>query len=163
MIISELSAIEQVKMIAPIENTIKELEGEYKKSVITVNGEELHLANFTKDGQPVLTVNKNKEVDPRVLKYRMSTLEQNNKKLRVIKDAVYSRLFANLFFAYRLSLLLAIVLGILAITLLIVFFVVLKYPISPLFISLAILFGINGLLALALRFVSMLILKKPRF
>lgn len=162
-IIIELAAIEQEKLISPVENSIKTLEGEYNKFVLTVNGEELHLANFSKDGEPLITTNQKKEVDPRVLKYRMSTLDTNNKKLRIIKDPVYSRVFTRLYFTYRLSMSLIISLTAVFLTFFILFFVFLKYPFSPVFITFAILFGVNAVLSLALRFVTMMILKKPRF
>ena len=162
IIISELISIDQDKLISPINNSIKDLEGVYKKSVITVKGEELHLANFSKDGEPLITTNKKKEVDPRVLKYRMSTLDPNNKKLRLISDSVFSKRLSRLYFAYRLSLLLTIIFGVLAITSFVTFFITMKYAFSVVFIILAILLGVTSLLMLAFRFVSRMILKKPR-
>ena len=162
MIISELSAIDQDNLIMPIENSIKTLEGEYKKSVVVVNGDELHLESFSKDGEPIIVTGKKKKVDPRVQKYRLASLHPENKKLRLIKDSVYTRRFANYYFTYRLSFILAISLAAVALVSFITFFIVLKYPISPLFITLAILFGVNAIVAVILRFIMMMILKKPR-
>ena len=161
-IIAEFSAIDQEKMCAAINKTIKTLEGEYNKSVYVVNGEELHLSNFTKEGEPLITAGKKKEMDPRLEKYRMSTLDPANKKLKVIKDSVFSQTPSRLYFTYHLAIILVIVMGALALTSFITFFITINYWFSGFFMAFFIIFGLLTGACAILRLITSLILKKPR-
>ena len=164
LIVSELSGINEEKHAAFVSDFIKKLEAEYNKSVLTVNGEELHLANFTKDKQPLITSSMSKKsVDEKVKRYRPGTLDPNNKKLRYLKDGVFSKNRHYVYTAFKYSLSLLIITGIVAISSLVVFFILHSYWFRVFFMVAFIVFIVMTGALIALRFIFQMILKKPRF
>ena len=164
LIISELSGINEEKRASAVSASIKVLESEYGKSVVTVNGEEHHFTSFTKDKEPLIsTSTTKKKVDERVKRYRPSTLDPNAKKMRYIKDNVFSRSCHYMFLIFNISLVLFIVLAALALSFLITYFILLSYWFRVFFMVFFIIFLVTSLILLGMRFIFQMILKKPRF
>ena len=163
LIINELSNVEEEKWASQTAESIKILEAEYNKPVVAVNGDELHLVNFTKEKEPLIATGpKKKKVDEKVKKYRMASLTPD-KKLRYIDDIVFSKVPHRIFVMMNISPLVAAASGTIGIALLVLFFVFINNWFAPFLIVNAILFIIVALVFVGLRFIFQLVLKKPRF
>ena len=166
LIVAELSSVNEEKHAAFVSDFIKKLESEYNKSVVTVKGEEMHLTSFTKEREPLISsyVSK-KKVDEKVKRYRPSTLEQGNKKMRYIKDDVFSKSRHYMFVIFNISLILFIVFATLAVLFLIAYFIFLSqsYWFRGFFMAAFIVFLIATGVLIGLRFIFQMVLKKPHF
>ncbi len=161
-IAAELSSINDAAGASDVFNNIKEMELEYNKTIFTVDGNDHYFANFTKAGEPLLT-NGSKHIDTKMGKFRLSTLDKNNKKLNVLKERVFTKAFPRMYHAEQRCVPAAITAGVLSIGLLVTFFIMMGQPIASLFLTLFIVLFVLSLSLVAMKFILISILKKPRF
>ena len=138
------------------------MELEYNRDTYTVDGHDHYFANFTKYGEPLITDGR-KTIDTKLSKFRMATLDKNNKKLIVLKDRVFTRRFIHVYITQEISIPVAILHGLASIGFLIAFIILNGQTIAPLFLTLFIVFMVVGVSIVVLRFILNSILKKPRF
>lgn len=161
LIVSELSAINEEKLASDVSDRIKVLEMQYNDIIFTVDGQDHTLVNFTKNGEPLIT-NGRRRIDTKLSRYRMSTLDQNNKKLNIIPDRVFTKVYINMFKAYKVSLPLAIINALIGLTLLVFYFILIKYACAPYVLGVTIFFLVLSLTFVAINPLFFSILKKPR-
>ena len=162
LIVSELMVIGVSANLAIISDETKALEKEYNLTCYTVDGQDHSLAHFAKNGDPII-VNGVKQVETNLHRYRMSTLDPNNKKkLNVIPERVFPILYARLFRTYEVSLGLSIVNLAIAITLLVFYIILHSWPCGPYILMLTIVFAVVGLSFLSMRILFGIMLKKQR-
>ena len=86
LIMSELMVIGVSANLSIITDETKALEKQYNATCFTVDGQDHSLAHFAKNGEPII-VNGVKQEETHLSRYRMSTLDVNNKKkLNVIPE-----------------------------------------------------------------------------
>ena len=162
LIVSELTAIGEQKLSSDVNDSIKTLENEYNNIIVTVDGWDHFLANFSKTGDPLIT-NGRRKIDTKLSRYRMSTLDVNNKQLNVIDDEAFSKLFRRMYRTYKPSLPLGCLTLLVSLTLLVFYFIFRTRDCAPYILSLVILFGIFTAGFALLRILFGVLLKKPRF
>lgn len=162
LIVSELMVIGVSANLSIISYETKDLEKEYNLTCFTVDGQDHSLAHFAKNGDPII-VNGVKQVETNLHRYRMSTLDENNKKkLNVIPERVFPIIYARLFRTYEMSLGLAIANVAIAITLFIFYIALRGRACEPYILALAIIFAVIGLSFLTMRILFGITLKKQR-
>ena len=162
LIVSELSEIGEQKLSSDVNDSIKTLENEYNNIIVTVDGWDHFLANFSKNGDPLIT-NGRRKIDTKLSRYRMSTLDVNNKQLNVIDDEAFSKTFRRMHRAYISSLPIALLTIVTSLTLLVFYFVFRTRECAPYILSLVILFAVIAVGFIFIRVLYGLLLKKPRF
>ena len=140
---------------------IKKLELAYNEVIYTVDGIDHSFTNFTKAGDPLISQGR-KRIDTKLSKFRMSTLDKNDKKLIYIKDTVFSTTFIRIYHLYDKAYVFSIINGAIGIGCMAAWLSLLKMKIAPLFLALFIFFTVLGLSFIALRIIFGYILKKPR-
>ena len=158
---SEISHTSDKKGAEKVFTEIKNFELLYNEVVFTANGVDHTFTNFTKTGEPLITEGR-KKVDTKLQKYRLSTLNKNDKKLIYIKDSVFSHAYIGLYRIYENSYIYSIINAVIAIGLLITWIVLINKPIALLFLILWIVFLFFAVSFLALRIIIGSVLKKPR-
>ncbi len=162
LIVSELMVIGVSANLSIISDETKDLEKEYNLTCYTVDGQDHSLAHFAKNGDPII-VNGVKQVETNLHRYRMSTLDENNKKkLNIIPERVFPIIYARLFRTYEMSLGLAIANVAIAITLFIFYIALRGRACEPYILALAIIFAVIGLSFLIMRILFGITLKKQR-
>ena len=162
-IVNELSLIDEEKMVEIVSNSIKNLEESYKTSVFTADGKEQKLVNFGKSGEPLIVNGYQRKDVTKIQRYRMSTLDPNNKKATYIKDIVFSRTYIKMFNAMQSSIALIIVSALIALVALIIYFVFIKNAHVLVALIIAIIFGIIGVSFVIMRLILSSLLKKKRY
>ena len=163
LILTELMVIGVSSTVSIINEETKLLEKEYNTACFTVDGQEHSLAHFGKNGEPII-VNGVKQIDTKLNRYRMSTLDENNKKkLNVIPERVFPIVYHRMFRGFEISIPLAVANFAIGLTLLIFYFILIKLACAPYILTLVILFMILGLSGVAVRIVLGIALKKTRF
>ncbi len=163
LIVNELSLINEEKMVEIVSNSIKNLEEIFKKSVFTADGKEQKLVNFGKSGEPLIVNGYQRKDTTKIQRYRMSTLDPNNKKATFIKDVVFSRTYIKLFNAMQASIALIIVSAVIALVALIIYLVFIKNPFILVALILAIVFGVLGVSFVIMRLILSYVLTKKRY
>lgn len=158
---SEISHTSDKKGAEKVFTEIKNFELLYNEVAFTANGVDHTFTNFTKTGEPLITEGR-KKVDTKLQKYRLSTLNKNDKKLIYIKDTVFSHAYIGLYRIYENSYIYSIINAVIAIGLLITWIVLINKPIALLFLVLWIVFLFFAVSFLALRIIIGSVLKKPR-
>ena len=161
LIVYELAAINELKLSGDVNDSIKTLENEYNNIIVTVDGWDHFLANFSKSGDPLIT-NGRRKIDTKLSRYRMSTLDVNNKQLNIIDDSAFSKTFRQMYRTFKPALPLAVIIGSVSLVLLVFYFIFIKLDCAPYILSLVILFGIIAIGFIVLRVLFGLLLKKPR-
>ena len=162
LIVSELAAINEQKLSSDVNDSIKVLENEYNNIIVTVDGWDHFLANFSKTGDPLIT-NGRRKIDTKLSRYRMSTLDESNKQLNIIEDEAFSKIFRRMHRAYKPAIPLACITGLTSATLLVFYFIFRKLDCAPYILSLVIFFGIIAISFVVMRVLFGLVLKKPKF
>lgn len=162
LLAEELSVEEVEKQSSFVNDSIKELENVFQASFFTVDGQEHRLVNFAKSGDPLIVNGKKKEDTARLLRYRMCTLDIEDKKKRYLKDTVFALANHRIYKFFKLSVFLFALMLAFATGFLITYFVLMKQNFSLLFLILAISSGVIALFLLALRLLFSSRLKKPR-
>ena len=162
---NELISLNETTLSEGVETTMKAMEKELSKTLITADGVDHHLINIGDHGTPLVS-NGVSKVNTGLEKYRLSCLESDERKLKVIKD----KMFRSNKTLYHLSLcslpislivLTALILNIIAHLIFVapahnLFFIILSI------VSMTILtLGWAGFLSLFI--ASKLVLKKPRY
>ena len=161
-IVEELSFINEERLCSQVDESRKETEKMYDESFFTVDGQEHRLVNFAKSGDPLVVNGKKKDDTSKLQRYRMATLESNNKKDRVLKDEIFPKTYYNMFKVVTSSIALAIILGVLTAGALVLYLVYMKYSAAVVALVFVIVFGVSMLVIIGLRFLFLSILKKPR-
>ena len=162
MIAEELSLIEAERHSGRVYKSISEFEKELTESFYTVDGQERRLLNYAKSGEPLIANGKKKEDLSKYERYRMCTLDPNNKKLRVLKEPVFSTANSKMYKFFRVSFMFFILLFAAAIALLIVYLIYMAAKYSVILLVLALILGVGSLTFFALRVIFSIRLKKPR-
>ena len=162
-IVNELSLIDEEKMVEIVSNSIKNLEESYKTSVFTADGKEQKLVNFGKSGEPLIVNGYQRKDVTKIQRYRMSTLDPNNKKATYIKDIVFSRTYIKMFHAMQSSIALIVISALIALVALIIYFVFIKNAHVLVALIIAIIFGIIGVSFVIMRLILSSLLKKQRY
>ncbi len=163
LIISELMLIGVSANVSIINDEIKDLEKEYNTECFTVDGQDHTLAHFAKNGEPII-VHGTKQEDTHLSRYRMSTLDENNKKkLNVIPDRAFPVIYSRLFRTSEVAIPLCIANAAIAITLLIFYFIFIKMACAPYIMGLFLFFLFISLSFLAVKIVFRLLIKRARF
>ena len=163
LIVSELMVIGVSANVSIISDETKALEHQYNETCFTVDGQDHSLAHFGKNGEPII-VNGVKQEETHLSRYRMSTLDVNNKKkLNVIPDVAFPTTFARIFRTYEISLGLSIAFGAAALTMLVLYLIFNKLHCSVYMLILFIILAITDISFILLRILFGLTLKKPRF
>lgn len=157
----QLSYIGKQKESNIVNDEIKELEKEFKDTYFTVDGVDHYLANFSKNGEPLITSGVLKN-DTKLSRYRMSSLDTNQKKLNIIKENVFPKIYSNMYKTFKISLTFTIILGIIALIALVFYLIFLKKSFSIAFLIALISFGVLSLSFLLMRTIIQVVLKKPR-
>lgn len=161
LIVSEFSLIEEQRCSSEAAERIQELEGEYHEQYITADGQDHLLANFSKSGDPLIS-NGKKKVDTKLSRYRMSTLDKNDKKLNVIDDEVFPKVYRRMYRFYKPALPLSILIILIALVLLVFYFIFFHYDCAPYILSLVIFFAVTGICFLLCYILFGVAFKKPR-
>ncbi len=162
LIVSELMVIGVTANLSIISDETKDLEKQYNMTCITVDGQDHSLAHFTKNGEPII-INGVKQEDTHLSRYRMSTLDVNNKKkLNVIPDKVFPVLYSRIYRTSEIALPLAIVNMAIAVTMLVLYFIFIKLACAPYIMGTFIFFLLVCLSFLTLKIIFELLLKKAR-
>lgn len=159
---NELSMIEEEKFASNVNDSIKLLENEYNLSFFTVDGQEQHLVNFTKTGEPLIVNGRKKEDTTKLQRYRMATLDTNNKKLRQIDDQIFTRVYHKMHKMMKAALALFIVSLVVGAAILVVYFIFIKNAAALIALIFAIIFGAVALGFLGIRLIFQYILRKPK-
>ena len=162
LIAEELSVIELEKQSSIVTDSIKELEAVFQESFFTVDGQEHRLMNFAKSGDPLIVNGKKKEDTTRILRYRMGTLDPEEKKKKYLKDPVFALANLRMYKFFKISFVFFLLLGIAAISLLVVYFIFMKKNFAMFLLVLAIAFGVLAIIFFSLRLLFSARLKKPR-
>ena len=162
IIVNELSLIDEEKMVEIVSNSIKNLEDIFKTSVFTADGKEQKLVNFGKSGEPLIVNGYQRRDTTKILRYRMSTLDPNNKKATLIKDVVFSRTYIKMFNAMQASVALIIASTLIALVALIIYLVFIKNVHILVALIIAIAFGVIGVSLVIMRLIFSSILTKKR-
>lgn len=158
----EFSGVGDKKSSQDVFESIKNLELVYNEILYTADGVDHTFTNFTKYGDPLVSEGR-KKIDTKLGKYRMSTLDKDNKKLAILSDSVFSKVYFHMFAIYDKCYWYAgISLGV-AIIMMILFITQINQPLFTLFLILFIIFIVQGVAFLALRLIFGSILKKPRY
>lgn len=158
---AEFSSISDKRNSQAVFDEIKKLELAYNEVIYTVDGIDHSFTNFTKAGDPLITEGR-KKIDTKLAKFRMSTLDKNDKKLIYIKDCVFSQAYIRIFNMYDKCIVYAIILGIVSLGFLVAWILTMNLSIAPLFLILFIVFLVLGLSLIALKIIFGYLLKKPR-
>ena len=161
-IAEEYSMIYEEKMSAATYDSIKELEKHFNDIVVTADGQDHYLVNFNKNGEP-LVANGRKKIDTKLSKYRLSTLDEDNKKLNIISETVFTKVRLHTYHAYLSSLVLALILFAIFGTLLILYFVFAKQSFSLILLTASMVCALLSVSFIVLRFICLAVLKKPKF
>ena len=161
IVVEELSIIEEEKSAKAVNETIKHLEAEYNLSFFTVDGQEQRLVNFTKNGEPLIVNGKQRQDTTKLQRYRMASLKED-KKLRYIKDVVFTRVFMRMHKTIKASLSMIILTAILAVAALVLYFIFMKNALAIIALISAIAFGAISLILLIIRLIFQYVLRKPR-
>ena len=163
LIMSELMLIGVSTNLSIITEETKTLEKAYNTTCFTVDGQDHSLAHFAKNGDPII-VNGVKQVDTRLSRYRMSTLDVNNKKkLNIIPDRAFPAFYSRAFRTSDVAIPLCVVNLAIAITLLVFYFILIKLACAPYIMTCVVFFALIGLSFLGMRIFFGILLKKPRF
>ena len=163
LIMSELMLIGVSANLSIITEETKALEREYNTTCITVDGQDHSLAHFGKNGEPII-VSGVKQEDTHLSRYRMSTLDVNNKKkLNIIPERTFPVFYSRAFRTSEVAIPLCVVNMAIAVTLLVFYFILIKLPCAPYIMMLIVFFALIGLSFLGMRIFFGLMLKKPRF
>ena len=163
LIMSELMLIGVSTNLSIITEETKELEKAYNTTCFTVDGQDHSLAHFAKNGDPII-VNGVKQVDTRLSRYRMSTLDVNNKKkLNIIPDKAFPVFYSRAFRTSDVAIPMCVVNLAIAITLLVFYFILIKLTCAPYIMMCVVFFALIGLSFLGMRIFFGILLKKPRF
>ena len=163
LIVSELMVIGVSANLSIISDEIKDLEKQYNATCFTVDGQDHTLTHFAKNGEPVIAHGV-KQVETHLNRYRMSTLDENNKKkLNVIPERVFPIFYSRAFRTSEVAIPMCVVNMAIAITLLVFYFLLIKLPCAPYIMGLIVFFTVIGLSFLGLRIFFGLMLKKSRF
>ena len=163
LINDELSICEEEKLSSQVAKTFKKYEGLYNQTLITADGFEHHFASFTNKGEPLLTSGNVKRGDVDLSRYRLSTLDSTNKKLKHISDKVYTVKYLRMYHFYLAALPLAVIVSSFFLTTLVLFFIFQSNPaLMALFMSLTILFAAIAVSLVLSYFVLKTLLKKQR-
>ncbi|MBR0440264.1 MAG: hypothetical protein IJK27_05930 [Bacilli bacterium] len=160
-IASEFSLLDAEDRAKEVNESIKEFEKEYKVTTITCDGQEHYFANFGRSGDPLIT-NGRYNSAYKLDKYRLSTLDARNKKLRLIKENIFTLRYHHMFKVFSTSFVYMALFGVVAIASFITYFSVRQYQNSIVFLVLGILASVGILTFLALRLIFGQMLKKPR-
>lgn len=158
---TELSNSNAKKDTEVVFNEIKDLEAIYRESAFTADGVEHTFTNFTKTGDPLIAEGRRK-VETKLEKFRMSSLDKNDKKLIYIKDSVFSHTYIAIFRIYDRAFIYSIINFVFAIGYFVTWMLLKSYSISVLFLALWILALVFSLSFIAIRIIFGTILKKPR-
>ena len=162
LIVSELMVIGVTANLSIISDETKDLEKQYNMTCMTVDGRDHSLAHFAKNGEPII-ISGVKQEDTHLSRYRMSTLDVNNKKkLNVIPEKAFPVFYSRIYRTSEIALPLAIVNMSIAVTLLVFYFIFIKLACAPYIMGTFIFFLIVGLSFLTLKIVFGLLLKKAR-
>ena len=161
-IIEEFSFINEERLASEVDESRKACEKVYDESFFTVDGQEHRLANFAKSGDPLVVNGKKKEDTSKLQRYRMASLNPENKKQRLLKDNVFPLAYQRLFRVVSVSIALAIIFGLFAIAGLVFYLIFMKQAFALAILILMIFFGVLMLTIIGLRLLFISILKKPR-
>ena len=163
LIMSELMLIGVSTNLSIITEETKALEKAYNTTCFTVDGQDHSLAHFAKNGDPII-VNGVKQVDTRLSRYRMSTLDVNNKKkLNIIPDKAFPVFYSRAFRTSDVAIPMCVVNLAIAVTLLVFYFILIKLACAPYIMMCVVFFALIGLSFLGMRIFFGILLKKPRF
>ena len=140
---------------------IKNFELLYNEVAFTADGIDHSFTNFTKTGEPLISQGR-KKIDTKLEKYRLSTLNKNDKKLIYIKDPVFSHAYLGMYHIFETAYIYAGINCFIAVGLLIAWIILFNNPISLLFLILWITFLAIGIAFIVLRLIFGSVLKKPR-
>lgn len=160
LVAAEFSNIDEESFATKVTNSIKDFENEYNNTIITANGQDHYFANFAKSGDPLIT-NGRRKINTKLDKYRLSTLNKEDKKLRIISEDVFNLKYRHMHRTLKRSLPLTISLGLISTGLFIAYFCLLKYSNALVLLIFAIAFGVGALTFLVLRFLFQSLLKRP--
>ncbi len=162
LLLEELSMIDDSKGAEVVSESIKALENEYNNINFTVDGHDHLFANYSKNGDPLIT-NGRRKIDTKLSKYRMATLNTEDKKLRVLDDAVFKKVYRVIFRTFKATIPCSIVVLGLALTMLVLYLIFMHTAAAPFFLGTFIAFAVSALSFIVVRFLFAYILKKPRF
>ncbi len=162
LIVDELSLCDEEKFSSIADKSIRKYEKVYSQTMVTCDGYEHHFTSFTKEGEAIFSNNGVKRTDVDMSRYRLSTLNMEDKKLRHIKDRVWTLKYVRMYGFHNISFPITFVNFALGITFLTLFFVFKNLAIRPLFGILAIVFFVSGLAFIAIHFIFRMLLKKQR-
>lgn len=158
---SDFSGSNDSKRSQAVFQSIKDLEIAYNEIIYTADGVDHSFTNFTKYGEPLITDGR-KNIDTKMDKFRLSTLDKEDKKRRYIKDPVFSKTFLHMFAVYEKCILLAAISLVLGIASMIGFLIVKDQPWFAIFLTLFIIFAAQAIGLVTIYVIFGTILKKPR-
>lgn len=161
LIVEELIECDEAKQASSVQNTIKLLEAKYKESFFTFDGQEHNLVNFTKNGDPLIVNGKRVENTTKLMRYRPSSLNIDDKNAQYIKDDVFSKANLHTYHFIKASIFFITFTAVIALTLLVIYFIYMKYQFSLAFLIVASIFGVAAVLFVILRLIYSHKLKKP--
>ena len=161
-IAEEYSIINEEKKSAATYDSIKELEKHFNDIVVTADGQDHYLVNFNKNGEP-LVANGRKKIDTKLSKYRLSTLDENDKKLNIISETVFTKIRLRTYHTFLASIVLASILFAIFGTLLITYFAFIKQPFAMYLLISSLVSLFLSISFVVLRFVCYVVLKRPKF
>lgn len=160
VIAAEFSNIDEESYATKVTNSIKDFEKEYNNTIITADGQDHYFANFAKSGEPLIT-NGRRKIKTKLDKYRLSTLNKEDKKLRIISDNVFNLKYRHMHRLVGKSIVLIVLLTIIAGGFLGGYFPLMKNSASLALLVFAIIFAVGALTLLTLRLLFISLLKKP--
>lgn len=161
-IAEEYLIIGEDKKSEDINDSIKELEKHYNDITYTADGIDHYLANFTKTGEPLVT-NGRRRVDTKLSKYRLSTLDMDDKKLNIISEDVFTKVRLRTYRTFKVSFVVSIILLAVGISSLITYFALMKQPYALPILITAIACSFLSVTFIILRIFCYMVLKRPKF
>ncbi len=161
MIAEELSVINVEKQSSRVQDSIKELENNLQLSFFTVDGQEHRLMNFAKSGEPLIVNGKKKQDTSKLERYRMCTLELNDKKKKTLSESVFSESNLKKYKFYKVSFGISISLLVASVALLILYLVFRHAEGTLILLIIALALGFVSLVLIIIRFIFRYRLKKP--
>ena len=158
---SEISHTSDKKGAEKIFVEIKNFELQYNETYYTADGIDHSFTNFTKFGDPLITQGR-KQIDTKLGKFRLSTLNKNDKKLIYIKDPIFTHARIGMYRIYEYAYIYAGINVVIAGGFFAAWIVLLQKPIAVLFLTLWILFLTIGLSFLVAKIIFGSLLKKPK-
>ena len=158
---SELAHTSDKKSAEKVFEEIKTIELLYNEPVYTADGIEHTFTNFTKTGDPLIAEGR-KKIETKLDKFRLSTLNKNDKKLIYIKDPVFSHAYIAMYRLFENAFIYTIINLVIAAGFFVTYAVVGDVSFRALFLILGIVFAVFGVSFFTVRIIFGSILKKPR-